>query len=215
MNYEAFFVAIKERVLADLGEAFDTTILDHLSLSLNYGSQHRSRHRQNDQYRSKTAKIPAYYNPNSHTVHLNIGVVEQAEPTVVENIYYHELVHASSHHAQMSRSSQSVLKSGLKIQLWDINGNPVTLHRGLNEGLTQYLANMYTSGGPAYRREVTIIGKLVRRIGLAPLKAAYFGADIDKLEMVMNVVLGTGALQRLSKLVDAKQFDEAEALLLI
>lgn len=211
MDYETFFVEIKHRVLNDLGDSFDTGRLAHLSLSLTHNS--RSRFHSNDQYRSKTAKIPAYYNPNSHSVHLNVGVLESASSTLVENIYYHELVHASSHHAKMEYDGCKILKSGLKIQMWDEQDKQIVLHRGLNEGLTQYFANSHTAGGPAYRREVQIVGKLIHKIGLSTLKSAYFGPAIDQLELKMRATFGADIFQELSVLVDEKRYDEAEALI--
>lgn len=211
MNYEVFFNTIKERVATDLGDAFDASLLDTLALSLT--QTQRSRLRSNDQYRSRAAKIPAYYNPNTHTVHLNTNVLEVASNELVENIYYHELVHASSHHAKMQHDGLKILKSGLKIQMWDENDKQVVMHRGLNEGLTQYFANCNTPGGPAYRREVQIIGKLIQKIGLAPLKAAYFGSGIDQLEEQMSATFGQGFFNHLSALVDAKEYDAAEALI--
>lgn len=211
MNYESFFVDVKQRVLRDLGDSFSPNLLNDLSLSLNY--KKRSALNSNDQYRSRTAKIPAYYNPNSHTIHLNISVIESAEPTLIENIYYHELVHASSHHARLTHNGMKILKSGLKIQMWDENDKQVTLHRGLNEGLTQYMANSHTSGGPAYRREVSIVGQLIQKIGLQPMKAAYFGPAIDQLEKKMAVTYGANTFNQLSSLIDEKRYDEAEALI--
>lgn len=211
MKYESLFIAAKQRVTTDLGDNFQASLFDSLALSLNY--KKISSRNTDDQYLAKTAKVPAYYNPNTHTVHLNIGVIENTNDDVVENIYYHELLHACSHHARMTLRNGKVLKSGLKIQLWDENDKPTTLHRGLNEGLTQYFANSYTKGGPAYRREVQIIGRLIRRIGLSDLRAAYFGAAIDQLERKVAAMLGSDAFNRISELVDAKEFDEAEALI--
>jgi hypothetical protein len=118
VNYEVFFVSIKERVLGDLRGNFEPTKLDTLSLALGYQSQSAQ---SNDHYRSKTSKVPAYYNPNTHTVHLNIEVLEKASDRLIENIYYHELLHATSHHARLTlRNGTNVLKSGLKIQAWDL-----------------------------------------------------------------------------------------------
>ncbi len=210
MNYEHFFVTIKNRIQTDLEGYFPPFLLDGLSLSLNYGKRS---HQSSDLYRSRTAKAPAYYNPNSHTVHLNIAILENAQPSLVENIYYHELVHATSHHAHLEYQGNKILKSGLKVQLWDENDRPITLHRGLNEGFTQYLANSYTSGGPAYKPEVQVIGKLIRKIGVRSLTEAYFGPSIDKLEQRMAIVLGSGIFQQLSQLVDAKEYEAALALL--
>lgn len=211
MKYEQLFVDVKNRVIQDLGDNFSMSLFDDLTLSLNY--KKRSRLNSNDQYRSRAAKIPAYYNPNTHSVHLNINVLENAADDLVENIYYHELVHAGSHHAKMSHDGLKILKSGLKIQMWDENDRPTTLHRGLNEGFTQYLANTYTHGGSAYRREVEIVGRLIQRIGIAPLKEAYFGPGINVLEKKMAMTLGANVLNQLSALVDAKEYDDAAALL--
>ncbi len=210
MDYQEFFAAIKERVMHDLEADIDRSLFNSLSLSMTY-SQHRRG--SNDQYRSKTAKVPAYYNPNSHTVHLNVNVIESADEDLVENIYYHELVHAGSHHARMSFDGMRILKSGLKIQTWNEEDEALTLHRGLNEGFTQFIANSYTNGGSAYKREVEVIGRLVKKIGLQDLKEAYFGPGIDALERKISAVLGAGVFQQLSALVDAKEYDEALALI--
>lgn len=210
-SYEQFFVTMKQRVMTDFGAHFDTSRLDHLSLSLS-----RTKSRMNssgDQYRSRTAKVPAYYNPNTHTVHLNLNILEHASFNLIENVYYHELMHAASHHARIAHDNQKVLKSGLKIQVWDENDQQRTLHRSLNEGVTQYFANLESANGAAYRREVQVIGKLIQRIGLNEIRAAYFGPAIDQLERRMHVSIGEGAFEELSELVDAKEYESAEALL--
>lgn len=211
VNYERFFVAMRERVINDLGDSFSADILDELTLSLSH--QKAPHYRSTDEYRSRPAKVPAYYNPNTHTIHLNIDVLDSADDQLVENIYYHELVHASSHHARMTFDGQKILKSGLKVQVWDEDENQVTLHRGLNEGITQYLANSFTAGGPAYKSEVAIIGKLISKIGMKPLKEAYFGSAIDQLETHVAARFGAGTFQRLSQLVDAREYEAAAALI--
>lgn len=210
MNYESLFVVIKQRVAHDLRDHFDTTVLDSLTISM---SRIRRRSSNSDQYRSKTAKVPAYYNPNNHSVHLNLAVLEVASESLVENIYYHELVHAASHHAKFFLNGKKVLKSGLKVQVWDENDSQQILHRSLNEGMTQYIANTYTTGGSAYKNEVAIIGKLVQKIGFSELRAAYFGSEIDKLEEKIRVTLGSDIFQELSALVDKKEYAAAEALI--
>jgi hypothetical protein len=210
VNYEQYFVAVKNRVINDLGDAFSSATLDHLSLALNYKKY--TRNDANDQYRAQAAKVPAYYNPNTHVVHLNVPVLERASESLIENIYYHELVHATSNHCRMSYRGKRVLKSGLKIQSWDLEDNQTTLYRGLNEGLTQYFANTYTVGGPAYKSEVEIIGKLVKRIGMKELRQAYFDTGIEALDRKIGAVLGEGFLAELSDLVDAKEFEAAHAL---
>ncbi len=179
MNYESYFVSLKQRVIQDLGDYFCATRLDELTLALS--QSRRSRSQTNDQYRSRQAKVPAFYNPNTHTIHLNISALEAADGSLVENIYYHELVHAASHHARIFNDNHKSLKSGIKIQVWDQNDNQTTHYRHLNEGITQYFANSFTSGGNAYKNEVAIIGRLVQRIGLHELRAAYFGPEIERL----------------------------------
>ncbi len=211
MNYERFFVCLKERVADDFGDSFDSSLLDELSLSLSH--RRYSPTTAGDHYRSRAAKVPAYYNPNSHTIHLNVGILESAERDLIENIYYHELLHAASHHARITTDTEKILKSGLKIQVWDTHDRQKTLHRSLNEGLTQYFANLNTQGGSAYRNEVTVIGKLIQRIGMSELKDAYFGSGIDRLERKVRVTMGESVFERLSLLVDTKHYEAAVTLL--
>lgn len=211
VDFEHFFVSIRQRVIQDLGDNFHPLLLEELSLQLNY--RKRFHNSSSDQYRGKAAKVPAYYNPNSHVIHLNLEVLEKASRDLVENIYYHELLHAASHHSRVRYQNLDVLKSGLKIQTWDDSDRHTTLHRGFNEGLTQYLANCYTKGGPAYKHEVRLVGKLTRKIGLAELKAAYFGPRIDLLNRKVAVGLGRNFLHELSSLLDKKRYEEAETLL--
>jgi hypothetical protein len=211
LSYEETFLAVRNRIISDLGDNFERTLLQDLKLSFNYVQSAKAG--QNDRYASKSAKAPAYYNPNTHTIHLNTGVIKNAKTEVLENIYYHELTHAASHHARMELNGVQILKSGLKIQTWDQKKRPTTLHRGLNEGMTQYLANSHTSGGPAYRQEVDVIGRLIRRIGLTPLKAAYFGPAIDQLDRTMTAVFGTDAFNNLSTVVDNKEYELALKLI--
>lgn len=211
MNYEQLFASAKQRLIGDLGHSFSPALLDQLSLSWSYSDQPILSNR--DEYRSKTSKIPAYYNPNTHTVHLDVSILKQTDQNTVENIYYHELVHASSHHARIIDNGRKILKSGLKIQMWDQDNCQTTLHRGLNEGLTQYLANSYTDAGPAYKNEVAIIGRITGLIGLRALKNAYFGPAINQLEQYIDAKFGAGAFYRLSSLTDQKDFTTIAALI--
>lgn len=213
MDYQTHFTELKQRLITDLGDSFDTARLQGLAISVLHTPNSNRKTGSNDQYRSKEAKIPAYYNPNTHTIHLNVGLLEKAQPQLVENVYYHELVHASSHHSKMDIKGLNVLKSGLKIQIWDEDDQQTVIHRGLNEGLTQYFANRFTAGGPAYRNEVKIVGRLIRRLGLTPFKKAYFGCGIESLETQAEVTLGRGILNQISALVDAKEYERAEALI--
>ncbi len=75
MNYERFFVSVKAQMVNDLGINFDPRVLDHLALSLSYRSQLIQA--ASDQYRSKASKVPAFYNPNTHTVHFNIDILKK------------------------------------------------------------------------------------------------------------------------------------------
>jgi hypothetical protein len=211
VNLERFFHRVKHDVIADLGTDFDRQIFEKLSLSFIHVKQ--SSTSSSDHYRSKTAKVPAYYNPNSHTVHLNIPILESAKDSLVENIFYHELIHAASHHDRLTIKKWKVLKSGLKMQIWNEKNRQTIINRNLNEGLTQYFANLNTEGGPAYKNEVEIVGRLIQKIGLTELKAAYFGPHIDKLERKTNAVLGTNVFEQISKLVDERKYEEARALL--
>lgn len=204
MSYEEVFFAVRNRLIDDLGDNFERTLLQDLKLTINTTGLRAGA---NDRYASRNTAAPAYYNPNTHTVHVNAHVVTRAKATLLENIYYHELTHAASHHARMELNGTQVLKSGLKIQTWDSKKRATTLHRGLNEGMTQYLANTHTSGGPAYKNEVDIIGRLIRRIGMTPLKAAYFGPAIDQLDRTLSAVFGADALNEISSAVDQRNFD--------
>lgn len=210
-SYEQFFVAVKEKVMYDLGDSFDTSLFDYLTLSLS--RVRSSPHATSDNYYrsrvSKTSRVPAYYNPNSHSIHLNLTVLEAANEKLIENIYYHELVHAASNHTRIQKENLKILKSGLKVQVWDETNHQITQNRSLNEGVTQYFANTYTSGGPAYKNEVKIIGRLVRKIGLRELKNAYFGPAIDGLEHKVNVTLGDDTFETLSEIVDNKEYERA------
>lgn len=213
-SYEQFFVVVKEKVIHDLGDSFNTSIFDYLTLSLS--RVRRSPHAGSDHYyrsrASKASRVPAYYNPNSHSIHLNLQVLEAANERLIENIYYHELVHAASNHTRTHKENLKILKSGLKVQVWDESERQITLNRSLNEGVTQYFANTYTAGGPAYKNEVKIIGRLIRKIGLRELKNAYFGPAIDELERKVNATLGDNTFETLSELVDTKEYDRALAL---
>lgn len=213
VDYQSHFSKLKQRLISDLGDSFDPSRLNDLAVSVLHTPNSSRKSGSNDQYRSKEAKIPAYYNPNSHTIHLNVKLLEKAAPQLVENVYYHELVHASSHHSKMAIRDLTVLKSGLKIQFWDEDNQQTVIHRGLNEGLTQYFANHFTAGGPAYRNEVKIIGRLIRRLGLTPFKKAYFSCELEGLETQAEVTLGQGVLNQISALVDIKEYEQAEALI--
>lgn len=207
LGYEETFLKVRNRVISDLGENFvKQTLLQDLKLSIDQAPLRPSF---NDRYTAHSIKAPAYYNPNTHTVHVNPNVLKRVKTALLENIYYHELTHAASHHARIEFNDRPALKSGLKIQSWDANNQPTTLHRGLNEGFTQYLANTHTSTGPAYRREVEVIGLLIRKIGLNPLKTAYFSPAIDQLDRVMNATFGDNALNKLSSALDDKEYSLA------
>ena len=211
MRFESFFVTVREQVMTDLDGTVPISVFD--SLQVEFVSSFTYQKKSSDQYRSKRAAVPAYYNPNSHTVHINTTVLEDADTELTENVFYHELVHAASHHGPVEHETLKVLKSGLKMQVWNTSGRQIVLNRSLNEGFTQYVANMYTSGGPAYKGEVEIVGRLIGKLGLNELKNAYFGPHIAELEQKTNIVLGHGVFERIAKALDNKDFELAHALL--
>jgi hypothetical protein len=64
-----------------------------------------------------------------------------------------------------------------------------------------------------YPRQRGVFQMLSARIGDEPLKRAYFAGDIDTLRRHVDADLGRGALSRLSDLVEAGRYGEAEELL--
>lgn len=209
LDYHHYFDSLKD----SFSQGFDLPGVEQklTTVRLVIGSSRSGRPAANDQYRSKSANVPAYYNPNTHAVYLNRTLLDKASPKIVHNICYHELLHAVSHHASINYQGRRILKSGLKIQMWDDENRQRVIHRGLNEGLTQYLANSHTDGGPAYREEVRIVGRLTQLIGLQPLNAAYFGPSIDRLERQLSAKLGVNSLNDLSELIDKKNYSAAMA----
>lgn len=209
LDYHHYFDSLKD----SFSQGFDLPGVEQklATVRLVIGSSRSGRPAANDQYRSKSANVPAYYNPNTHAVYLNRTLLDKASPKIVHNICYHELLHAVSHHASINYQGRRILKSGLKIQMWDDENRQRVIHRGLNEGLTQYLANSHTDGGPAYREEVRIIGRLTQLIGLQPLNAAYFGPSIDRLERQLSAKLGVNGFNDLSELIDKKNYSAAMA----
>lgn len=211
MDINKEFVRVRSKFMDEQGDFFQFKLVNQLNLNINQSVY--SPNQLQDRYLSPTTKSPAYYNPNSGTIHVNESLIRKVSPNVLENILYHELAHAASHHAQMTIDGARVLKSGLKIQTYDKANHPITLNRGLNEGFTQYITNSQTTFGPAYRQEVAIIGQLVRKIGLKPFKLAYFGPAINQLEQILSAIFGSETWNEVSHALDTKQFGLAKQII--
>ena len=67
--------------------------------------------------------------------------------------------------------------------------------------------------GSDYERDREIVGKLSATVGDAPLRAAYFDGKTDELRQNVDSALGSGSFQKMSKALESRDYDRAEAIL--
>jgi hypothetical protein len=91
-----------------------------------------------------------------------------------------------------------------------------SLGERMNEGMTEHLTErsakfkLYESD---YEQEKEIVSMLSNRVGDDTLKRAYFTGDIQLLEQSVDRQLGSGALKRISDLVEEGKYDEARVII--
>lgn len=165
-----------------------------------------------DQCKAKN-RVPAYYNPNNHTIYFNRAILNTLSETTIYNICYHELLHAISCHQSYDTTTATVFQSGIKMEFY--SGGPYRcVNRGLNEGIVQYLTNVHThTYEHAYKNEVYLVAQAISFIGLDPFLTAFFEGEVSVLESSFDEVFGQGAFTDFARAIDNKDYDKAEATL--
>jgi hypothetical protein len=91
-----------------------------------------------------------------------------------------------------------------------------SLGERMNDGMTEYFTeqsaqlNLFKSG---YEQDKEIVSMLSNRVGDETLKRAYFTGDIRPLEQAVDGQLGSGALNRISNLVEEGKYDTAKVII--
>ncbi len=165
-----------------------------------------------DCYRTKS-RIPAYYNPNNHTIYLNQDILENTPRTTLLNICYHELVHAVSKHHTWREGTKSFFQSGLKLEIYH-KQSYICRYRALNEGVVQYFTNTHTEATePAYQKEVAVVTKLVQALGEETVRQASIEGNISLLQEAFALTFPHTSLDALAELLDRKKYDTALSIL--
>ncbi len=163
--------------------------------------------------RSSAVRVPAYYNPNDHTIYLNKSILAHTTAKKIFNICYHELTHATSYHHTWQEGRASYFQSGLKLEVY--RGAAYSCHhRALNEGVVQFLTNAETQGlEPAYQDEVTCIAFMMMVIGITVVKQTLAQGSLHRLEETFHAHFGDNTFQTFSRLLDKKEYHAAQQLL--
>ncbi len=169
--------------------------------------------RPSDDHYQVSSRVPAYYNPNNHTVYLNEIVLKRVSAAKAYNVCYHELVHAISNHHTWKHTSRSYFRSGVKIEVYYSN-NYECKHRALNEGITQYLTNTNTEATePAYQNEVVLVQKIAKTLGKRVLVEAVVLGKGNILQNLFDARYGQDSFEHFSSCLDKKDYQTANNII--
>jgi len=167
-----------------------------------------------DNYR-RYVTVPAYYDPNAHTVYLNKPVLsEEPEPTI-RFVCYHELLHGASTHQDYTDGNAHIYQSGLKIERYE-NGRYMCQNRLLNEGCIQFLTKQHNPvpiNGYAYQYETDLVAHMAKKIGIKLITNALFHHGYQDLIEAFQSQYGPGSFYRFSRLIEKRKYDEASTLI--
>lgn len=169
-----------------------------------------------DNYRNYT-RIPAYYDPNTHTIFINRAIVPDVNEKTLYTICYHELVHGASYHSTYTEGDAQVFQSGIKTERYG-DGWYTCAHRLLNEGIVQYFTVKHTNQNHenlAYKHEVAIVKQLIEKLGEPVISRALYYGTVTELEDVFNRNFGAGTFFTFSRHIDKRRYSEAEAMVTV
>jgi hypothetical protein len=166
-----------------------------------------------DNYRLKS-RVPAYYNPNNHTIYLNKDILYKLKPSTILNICYHELLHAISAHKTWNEKRKTFFQSGLKLEIYEFSTYKCK-NRALNEGIVQYFTNKHTNAPePAYLNEVSLVGHVTSVLGENTFQNALLTGDHNQLQQKFDAIYGINKFEQFSAALDKKEFIFAASLLI-
>ncbi len=207
------FLSALQKIAADLKDTESTSKLNAIKLRiLPAHSFAKSLHA--TQYRRYT-HIPAYYDPNGHSVYLNQDALLGMPAKTIHLICYHELVHAVSRHDDYWQNNVHFFQSGLKIETYR-DHNYTCANRLLNEGITQFLTvyfNNVESKDYAYRDEVKLIEQLVGVIGFEAVRDALLSGKIQNFIAAFEFHFGRGQFHAFTNALEKQNYSAAQSIL--
>jgi len=167
-----------------------------------------------DNYRRKRS-IPAYYDPNIHTVFLNDTALTGYDDTTLFVICYHELVHSASLHISYNLAALNVFQSGIKFERY-YQTDYKCFNRLLNEGIVQYFTTAnngfdYTNFG--YPREVALVVTLATDLGSVCIKNALLYEDYPQFKVRFEAIYGHESFAHFTELLDNRDYVGAQSIL--
>lgn len=210
MTHELYSIFLKAQ--AKLSSDFNNeAVKTHLHTLKVRTYNNRPSSRGTDQYRAKS-RVPAYYDPNCHTIYLNSLLLGELRESTVYNVCYHELVHAASyHHSYPANDGAVVYQSGIKLEIYR-GSNYACRNRGLNEGTVQSIANKNTIQEVAYSQEAELVELAQDSIGTEPFYNALFEGEVFALETTFNAYFGKGTFRQFATALDKRDFETARDL---
>jgi len=203
------FLAAQKKIIEDFSCPIVSDRLESIDCCLDTASS-LSRNLRQDNYRD-TTRIPAYYDPNNHTVFLNRSCLAFTPEKIIFVICYHELVHGASLHVNYDLPGVSVFQSGIKFERYH-KRNYRCFNRLLNEGIVQFLTvdnNQLSVQDYAYVKEVMIVQELVHQLGLTVVKKALLYEQYTQLKTRFEERFGPSSFTTFTQDIDQKQYHKA------
>jgi hypothetical protein len=213
LRVENVFYQAKVKILQDYSDRTITNRISTIKLAT-VTSKEMARTLSADSYTSAKS-VPAFYDPNNHTVFLNSRAISKADSTTSFIICYHELMHAASHHVNYQIHEANIFQSGIKIETY-LSNNYSCTNRLFNEGIVQFLTTDNNLVDPArfgYYQEVRLITRLVHDLGKKLLEQAIFNGAHGFFMTRFDEHYGRGRFAEFSLALDKKHYQGAEMIL--
>ncbi len=208
------FDAAKEKLIQHIPCPIIAARIKRISVA-STDTAHINKNLRHDQYR-RFVRVPAYYDPNNHTVYLNTPVIRRGPHLTRYIICYHELLHGASVHRNYKTSlGTHVFQSGIKIERFSQKSYRC-INRQLNEGCIQYVAthnNNVPSNRYGYAEEVALVEKLALVIGRDVIHSALFYGKLDHLITEFEAVFGRKTFALFSRHLDRRNYQAAREIL--
>lgn len=208
------FIHARNKLLRDLPCTIIRNRVAQVTVSVKDASD-MAKNINGDNYR-RYLNIPAYYDPNDHTVFLNRQALTRTSEATNFIICYHELIHGASVHKNYRNERGSyIFQSGVKIERYG-KRTYTCKNKLLNEGLVQFFTvhyNQVRANDYGYAQEVRLVTVIAEHLGTAILEQALFYGEYDKLCTEFDAHFGTGSFARFSSALDRRDYRKAESIL--
>jgi hypothetical protein len=161
------------------------------------------------------AHIPAYYDPNIHTIFLNKTHLSSLPSKTIFIVCYHELIHGASLHVSYKLPGVNVFQSGIKFERYRTNQYKC-YNRLLNEGMVQYLTTYYNkldSEQFAYPKEVGVVKQIAQDLGVEVVKNALLYEQYTHLKTRFDAFYGQDTFAQLTDSMDKRAFRKVKLIL--